>query len=201
MYGHTLFFYYQTSILRTAETYHCYQVQWFQKQPWCDTMITAHPHIRLAFSVPEPTVNETILILIVYLILSVYPTKSLLSGLCVVSHNRKLSESDSPSVFWFIRRSCSRLNKLRVPSLRQLYVSHGLEENANPASFEFVVCNRGFLVGELGFIFCVLAGVSSSFASSVRFRFLSDSSLPVCVWDFAFWSHTCNTCQNTIRST
>ena len=54
-------------------------------------------------------------------------------------------------------------------------MSHGLEAKANPASLEFVDCDSGFLAGELGLVFCDLGGVSSSFSSSVRFRFLSDS--------------------------
>ena len=79
-----------------------------------------------------------------------------------------------------------------MSSLKQLSLSHGLEEKANPASLEFVDCDKGFLAGELGLVFCDLGGVSSSFSSSVRFRFLSGSPLPAGVWDFAFWSHTCN---------
>ena len=65
-----------------------------------------------------------------------------------------------------------------MSSLKQLSLSHGLEEKANPASLEFVDCDKGFLAGELGLVFCDLGGVSSSFSSSVRFRFLSGSPLP-----------------------
>ena len=71
-------------------------------------------------------------------------------------------------------------------------MSHGLEAKANPASLEFVDCDSGFLAGELGLVFCDLGGESSSFSSSVRFRFLSDSPPSVGVWDFAFCSHICS---------
>ena len=50
-----------------------------------------------------------------------------------------------------------------MSSLQQLSVSHGLEEKANPASLEFVDCDKGFMAGELSLVFCNLGGVSSSF--------------------------------------